>query len=608
MVPDCRSGGVRNTIVAVVPLYNGADFIEDCLASILKQTRQPDEIFVIDDGSTDDGAGTSIVRNFQMRDHRIRLLRKQNGGQGSARNFGVRASHSDLIAFLDQDDAWYSNHLEELIKPFAAGSAENLGWVYSNLDRTDANGNVVERSIHWTIPKCRHPKDSLISCLKHDMFILPSASLINRRAFEAVEGFDERLRGHEDDDLFLRIFCAGYQNIYVDAPLSQWRLNPDSTSFGPMMRKSRMIHFEKLLTQFPDDPKSQTYLVRDVIAPRFVRNTFLYLLSAVARKDTNQLPALREDIKTITPHLSLPQRILWWHIRMVLKMDSATAILPPTLSFYARVKRAYRAGRITPKNIIRWLRRKRVASDPREGIERFQIYDPAQVQATIQHRLSTATNELEKLYYSHQGRPIFKWHHYLEIYDRFFQAYREKPNLRILEIGVQNGGSLQLWRKYFGAGAKIFGIDIDPRCSAFSNDSTVIRIGDQADTRFLQSVLDEMGGVDIVIDDGSHVASHQEKTFRYLFPRLEMGGIYLCEDLHTSYWPSFEGGYRKNGTFIELSKQVVDEIHGWYWPIKTSLNDMNLTKKVRGISFFDSVVVIEKGQKEMPFCVLVGRQ
>src|ERR1035441_4302581 len=164
---------------------------------------------------------------------------------------------------------------------------------------------------------------------------------------------------------------------------------------------------------------------------------------------------------------------------------------------------------------------------------------------------------MSRLFFSHEGRPVGKWVHYLPIYDRHFSVFRGTP-VKLLEIGVLDGGSLQLWRKFFGADATIFGIDIDQRTKAFDDSDGRVRIGSQADTKFLRSVIDEMGGIDIVIDDGSHVASHQRTSFKFLYPLLNVGGVYLVEDLHTSYWRGyFEGGIRRKGTFIEEMKSLI---------------------------------------------------
>jgi hypothetical protein len=126
---------------------------------------------------------------------------------------------------------------------------------------------------------------------------------------------------------------------------------------------------------------------------------------------------------------------------------------------------------------------------------------------------------------------------------------------------VAQGGSLSLWRRYFGPEALLFGIDIDDRCRQFDKRDAHVRIGSQDDPAFLRSVVSEMGGVDVVLDDGSHMASHQLTSFQVLFPLLNEGGVYICEDLHAAYSPALDGGYRRSGTFIEVAKQIVDDIH-----------------------------------------------
>jgi hypothetical protein len=180
----------------------------------------------------------------------------------------VRQSSSELIAFLDQDDVWYENHLQELVRPFQRRSAPPLGWANSNLDEINEDGALMSRSYLSNL-RTKHPKRHIHECIGDDMFILPSAALISRKAFEAIDGFDERLCGYEDDDLFLRIFRAGYDNVYLDMPLSQWRIYPGSTSYTPRMTRSRGIFTRKLLELFPDDPKRVRFYARDLIIPRF---------------------------------------------------------------------------------------------------------------------------------------------------------------------------------------------------------------------------------------------------------------------------------------------------------------------------------------------------
>lgn len=119
------------------------------------------------------------------------------------------------------------------------------------------------------------------------------------------------------------------------------------------------------------------------------------------------------------------------------------------------------------------------------------------------------------------------------VYDKHFGPLRDKK-LKILEIGVQYGGSVEMWAKYFHR-SHITGIDIDPMCKMHAGKRVSIKIGDQTDAVFLSQFTD----YDIIIDDGGHTMNQQQTSFECLFPLLHPGGIYVIEDLHTSYWPEF---------------------------------------------------------------------
>jgi Methyltransferase domain len=129
------------------------------------------------------------------------------------------------------------------------------------------------------------------------------------------------------------------------------------------------------------------------------------------------------------------------------------------------------------------------------------------------------------------GRGIWKWQHYFDIYHRHFAAFRGRA-VHVLEIGVYSGGSLDMWRDYFGPQAQIYGVDIEPACRAYECDGVRIFIGDQADRNFWRRLRQEGLTLDIVIDDGGHQTQQQIASFEELLPSLRPGGVYLCEDVH----------------------------------------------------------------------------
>jgi hypothetical protein len=200
------------------------------------------------------------------------------------------------------------------------------------------------------------------------------------------------------------------------------------------------------------------------------------------------------------------------------------------------------------------------------------------------------------LFFSNKQEPVHKWLHYLPIYDKAFSPY-VGSKVRFLEIGVSRGGSLKMWRHFFGSDAVIFGVDIDAGCAIHDGKYARVRIGSQADPAFLGGVVDEMGGLDVVLDDGSHHASDQRASFNVLFPLLSDGGAYVIEDMHTAYWPKSEGGLRRPGTAIEFLKQKIDVMHQHYY--KRGLNTAASMPDIESIQFFDSIAVIVK-RKQLP--------
>ena len=208
-------------------------------------------------------------------------------------------------------------------------------------------------------------------------------------------------------------------------------------------------------------------------------------------------------------------------------------------------------------------------------------------------------NELEKYFRNNNNRLINKWIHYFEIYDRHFNRFRNRE-IVILEIGVSQGGSIQMWKSYFGEKAKIYGIDIDPRCKEFEEDNIKILIGSQSDRKFLNEVKLQIPPIDILIDDGGHTMVQQKVSFEEIFDYIKEDGVYLCEDLHTSYWLKFAGGYKRKGTFIEYSKNFIDYLNAYHSEQK-ALKVNYFTKSVNSIHYYDSIIVIEKRKKEEPF-------
>lgn len=207
-------------------------------------------------------------------------------------------------------------------------------------------------------------------------------------------------------------------------------------------------------------------------------------------------------------------------------------------------------------------------------------------------------NRLQSYFEKNDGRLIHKWNHYFDIYEKHFKRYIDKEVV-VLEIGVFHGGSLQMWQDYFGPKAKIYGVDVNPRCKELEKDNIEILIGSQSDRAFLQKLKTQLPKIDILIDDGGHTMKQQVVSFQELYDHVKDDGVYLCEDVHTSYESSYGGGYLRRGTFIEHSKKLIDALNAFHSE-QRSLKVSEFTKFTDSIHFYDSVVVFEKKFKSKP--------
>jgi len=212
---------------------------------------------------------------------------------------------------------------------------------------------------------------------------------------------------------------------------------------------------------------------------------------------------------------------------------------------------------------------------------------------------------LRHIFNSHNSRLIQKWDHYIEVYDVYFNRYRNKE-VNILEIGVSQGGSIEMWKKYFGDNVQIFGVDINPRCKNLEDDKVKIFIGKQEDRSFWKELKKQLPKLDILIDDGGHTMDQQIVTFEEMFDHVKEDGIYLCEDIHTSYMYEYHGGYKKRGTFIEYSKNFIDHLHGF--PSNSTRGNAvkNFEYSVNSVHYYRSMVIIEKKKTICPVDVIKG--
>ncbi|HZQ95364.1 MAG TPA: class I SAM-dependent methyltransferase, partial [Candidatus Sulfotelmatobacter sp.] len=167
--------------------------------------------------------------------------------------------------------------------------------------------------------------------------------------------------------------------------------------------------------------------------------------------------------------------------------------------------------------------------------------------------ISAGKNPLWDFFQNHRaGHGVWKWEHYFEIYHRHLSKFVGKAS-NVVEIGIYSGGSLEMWRSYFGEGSHIYGIDIEPACKAYESAGVSILIGDQADRTFWKDFKGSLKGIDVLIDDGGHTVEQQRITLEEMLPYLRPGGVYLCEDIH--------GGYNRFASFAACLVNGLNEVN-----------------------------------------------
>ena len=182
---------------------------------------------------------------------------------------------------------------------------------------------------------------------------------------------------------------------------------------------------------------------------------------------------------------------------------------------------------------------------------------------------------------------------YFEVYDEIFRDFIGKKII-FVEVGVLNGGSLEMWRKYFGLDCRIIGIDFNPECKKFEKEGIEIFIGDQSDPKFWDYFFDKVGKVDIILDDGGHTNLQQIITTVKSIENLNDKGLLVVEDTHTSYMSEFGNPCKES--FINFSKKIIDDVN-FTFPELGSFK-YSLNKFIHSVRFFESFVVFYINRKK----------
>ena len=184
---------------------------------------------------------------------------------------------------------------------------------------------------------------------------------------------------------------------------------------------------------------------------------------------------------------------------------------------------------------------------------------------------------------------VFKHSTYFQAYDELLMEYRGKE-ITFVEIGVLGGGSLFMWRDFFGPQARIIGIDLNPSAKKWEAEGFEIFIGSQSDQDFWDNLIEKIGPVDVLLDDGGHTYEQQIVTVEAMLLNIKDGGKLIVEDTHTSYMNGF--GPRKY-SFIEYTKMLIDRVNRR----SSNIDQSSAERRVWSIALYESIVAFSINKK-----------
>lgn len=303
-------------VTVIMPVRNGERYVEQSLRSIAMQSERIVEIVVIDDASTD---GTRKIVDLFVKEATlpVRVIETDGVGQSAARNEGARIATGDFLAFLDQDDVWLDGHIAGLMGRLESDPSSAMA--YSDVNTIDSHGGLLSMRLN-ALASNIHPKRTVLEIIGDNVMALPSATLVRRKDFLDLGGFDPQLQGYEDDDLYFRGFRAGWNPTYIDNARVNYRIHGSGSSMSPTFRSSRLKYAEKIATTFPDDPRIHSHHIRDLLVPRMRMSFMLDYVVALNTGELSTARSIARDFRTllespiIRPHgeLALKARVGLW--------------------------------------------------------------------------------------------------------------------------------------------------------------------------------------------------------------------------------------------------------------------------------------------------------
>ncbi len=199
-------------------------------------------------------------------------------------------------------------------------------------------------------------------------------------------------------------------------------------------------------------------------------------------------------------------------------------------------------------------------------------------------------------FFKNSPKYSIKWSNYFNIYENIFEKFINKK-IKVVEIGIGDGGSLFMWKKFFGKKAEIIGVELNPEAKKLEKYGFKIFKGDQSNPNFWKKFYKKVGKIDILIDDGGHTNLQQITTLMESLKNIKNGGMIVIEDTHTSFMKN--SGFRNPSkySFINFATSLIEIIHRRNPMIKKKINFFS--EKIYSLNFYDSITVINIAEKKL---------
>lgn len=541
-------------VSVIIPTFNAGAYIEETLSSILCQEECDFEVIVIDDASSD----STVERVRQMSDERVRLFVNEiNHGLPGSMNLAMKLVRGKYIARIDHDDCALPDRLAAQSRFLDANP--HITAVGSQIQHFGLDDCISQMPLDDGKIKARFVSGE-------NYFANPSAMW--RADFVRQNRIEYDANLYVVDDLGFWFDCMQCGANFANLPevLLRYRIHSGMTSMNlnaeRIYRSRRRLYKRMLPAYFPRlDGKACDTLVD------------LYRFGVQGMDSMDALPQLRELHKAVGVALREVD------VSLGQDLDETKAALLGLLN--RRRSDLIQAGKLRESEATELdrvfynsLNNASQTSRPVPTTDRLGT-QAAPVQQ--RSRIEQCFEQAPALCVKHTS--------YFQAYEALLAQYVGQA-ITFVEVGVFNGGSLHMWRSYFGPQARIIGVDLNPAARKWEEEGFEIFIGDQSSERFWRDFYDAVGPIDILLDDGGHMNHQQLVTADHAFSHLNDGGMLIVEDAHTSYMPGFNS--RPDRSFVEFGKHVVDAVNSRYPGIDTGATLYG--DRVWGVSFHESIV------------------